>query len=87
MPTSIQPSLTAQQAYLAMFEFLRQHYERGPSDEIGGLLGSLSLLADGQPADAAMASDWQAAVTAVLSAEQSPHGYHEADLRLSAPPA
>ena len=34
-----------------------------------------------------MASDWQAAVAAVLSAEQSPQGYREADLRFAAPPA
>ena len=39
--------LSSRQAYLAMFEFLRRHYERGPTDEIGGLLGGLSLLADG----------------------------------------
>lgn len=42
-----EPRLSSRQAYLAMFEFLRRHYERGPTDEIGGLLGGLSLLADG----------------------------------------
>ena len=78
-----QPILTTQHAYLVMFEFLRRHYERGPSDEIGGLLGSLSLLPDGLSVDPAMMSDWQEAVATVLSAEQSPQGYHEADLQLS----
>lgn len=32
-----------------MFEFLRRHSERGPTDEVGGLLGNLSLLLDGSP--------------------------------------
>ena len=73
--------LTARQAYLAMFEFLRRHYARGPTDQVGGLLGSLSLLPDGQPADSALASDWGEAVAAVLAAEAA-GGYTEAVLRL-----
>lgn len=44
MDNLTQQLLTPQQAYLAMFEFLCQYYERGQSDEIGGLLGALSLL-------------------------------------------
>ena len=74
-------SLSSRQAYCAMFEFLRRYYERGPSDEIGGLLGSLSLLADGHSVDPAMISDWTDAVAAVLTAEES-GGYKEASLRL-----
>lgn len=74
--------LTVRQAYLVMFEFLRQHYERGPTDEIGGLLGSLSLLPDGQPADAAVQSDFDKAVAAVIAAEASQNGYREADFNL-----
>jgi hypothetical protein len=64
-----------------MFEFLRQRYERGPTDEIGGLLGALSLLQDGGSGDPAMISDWSAAVTAVIDAESSGR-YLEADMRL-----
>jgi hypothetical protein len=26
--------LSSRQAYLAMFEFMRRHYERGPTDEM-----------------------------------------------------
>ncbi len=63
--------LTKQQAYFAMFEFLRCHYERGPTDEIGALLGSLSLLPDGTSADPAYLDDWAEAVSAVLSAEKA----------------
>ena len=74
--------LTTRLAYLAMFEFLRRHYERGPSDEIGGLLGGLSLLQDGSPADQAFASDWVEAVQTVVAAEADQEGYREADFRL-----
>ncbi|OWK45460.1 hypothetical protein FRUB_01791 [Fimbriiglobus ruber] len=54
-----------------MYEFLRQYHLHGlsESEEIGGLLGGLSLLVDGQPADPADVSDWAAAVSAVLAAE------------------
>lgn len=73
--------ITSRQAYLAMFEFLRRYQERGPTDELGAMLGSLSLLADGNSADPAMISDWNDSVVAVLMAEES-NGYHEANFRL-----
>ncbi len=73
--------LTPRQAYLCMFEFLRRHDERGPTDEVGGLLGSLSLLPDGPPADPACSSDWAEAVAAALAAEAA-GGYTEAAFRL-----
>ena len=56
--------MTEHEAYLAMFAFLEAHYQRGPSDDIGGLLGALSLLPDGSPADAAMTADWSEACKA-----------------------
>lgn len=55
-------TMTEQQAYAAMFYFLKQYYERGKSDEIGGMLGGMSLLADGSPADPAVWRDWMDAV-------------------------
>jgi hypothetical protein len=73
--------LTPRQAYLCMFEFLRRHYERGPTEGVGVLLGSLSLLPDGQPADPAYAADWAEAVAAVVAAEAT-GGYTEAAFRL-----
>jgi len=73
--------LTPHQAYLCMFEFLLRHHKRRPTDELGGLLGSLSLVPNGQPADQAFAADWSGAVTAVLAAEAS-GGYTEAAFRL-----
>jgi hypothetical protein len=45
-----------------MFAFLEHQFSLRKSDELAGLLGSLSLLPDGSPADPALASDWSAAV-------------------------
>jgi hypothetical protein len=57
--------LTEDEAYAAMFAFLEDRYRRGPSDEFGGLLGSLSLLPSGSSADPAMQHDWAAAIARV----------------------
>ncbi len=62
-------SLSEHEAYLAMYAFLSDYYERGPSDEIGNLLSSLSLLPNGSPADPAFASDWEKACRAVHAGE------------------
>jgi hypothetical protein len=62
-------TLTEQQAYLAMFRFLESIYEATRSDDIGGLLGSMSLLADGRPADSALRVDWATAVRAALDGQ------------------
>jgi hypothetical protein len=56
--------LNDQQAYFAMFAFLEAHYRRGPTDVVGSLLGALSLLPDGSPADPGVVEDWQAACNA-----------------------
>jgi hypothetical protein len=55
-------NLSPDQAYLAMFAFLQSYWERGRSEDIAGLLGSMSLLEDGSPADPALASDWKDAI-------------------------
>jgi hypothetical protein len=55
-------SMTEQQAYLAMFRFLEQWYERTKADELGGMLGSMALLPDGSTADPAAWKDWLKAV-------------------------
>jgi hypothetical protein len=59
--------LTPNEAYLAMVTFLQNYWERGHLSEVGALLGSLSLLPDGKPADAAVTSDWNEAVRVALS--------------------
>jgi len=50
-----------------MYSFLDTHYQRSRADDVGVLLGSMSLLSDGRPADPAVESDWLAAVEAALS--------------------
>jgi len=58
--------LTQEQAYLAMYSFLDKQFSLGWK-ELGGILGSMSLLPDGRPADAALVSHWQEAVAAATS--------------------
>ena len=67
--------LTERQAYLAMYAFLDAQYRLG-WEELGGLLGSMSLLADGKTADSAIARDWAEAVAAARE------GTIDAQLRL-----
>ena len=69
--------LTPHQAYLAMFAFLEQYWERGSSEEIAALLGSLSLLPNGESADPASVLDWNKAVELVIA------GKVDARLRIS----
>lgn len=54
--------MTSKEAYAAMFHFLEQLHLRTRSDELGSLLGAMSILDDGSPADPAMTADWQKAV-------------------------
>jgi hypothetical protein len=62
-------ALTEQEAYDAMFLFLREYWERGDraSAELGGLLGSLdrTTWVDGGSADLAMDEDWRHCVQRV----------------------
>jgi len=60
-------TMTDEQAYAAMFHFLDQLWERTKSDDIGGLLGDMSLLPDGSTADPAVAIEWQEAVDFALA--------------------
>jgi hypothetical protein len=58
-------SLTEKEAFLAMFAFLEGYYETTKSDDVGGLLGGLSLLGDGSTADPAYWQEWQEAIQKV----------------------
>ncbi len=60
-------NLNEKQAFLAMFYFLDDYYDKTSSDEIGSLLGDLSLLPDGKPADPAAWEDWKKAVRKVFT--------------------
>lgn len=50
--------LTVGEAYLAMYDFLLAVWNRTQDDEIGNLLGDMSLLQNGHTADPASWSDW-----------------------------
>lgn len=54
--------LSTRDAYRAMLRFLESYYERTGSDELGALLGGLTIDEDGQPMDPAAWTDWLAAV-------------------------
>jgi hypothetical protein len=54
--------ITVREAYTAMYLYLERVYGFTGSDDVGGLLGSLSLLPDGQPADPAAWTEWTRAV-------------------------
>ena len=58
-------TLTAREAYAAMFTFLEEIYQRTESDDLGALLGGMSLLQDEGTADPAAWSDWETAVRTV----------------------
>lgn len=57
--------LSVKEAYAAMFSYLEDLYEREHSDDVGVLLGGMSLLQDGSTADPAAWSDWEAAIRRV----------------------
>lgn len=59
--------LSLQEAYKALFIFLDQKYKTTTSDDIGGMLGSMSLLEDGGTADPAVSNEWVQAVDEALS--------------------
>ena len=66
--------LTIEQAYRAMFYFLEQEYELTKSDELGGMLSSLSWkiwAGNHGPADPGAWQDWQEAVSKALSREEN----------------
>ena len=62
-------TLTEKQAFLAMYSFLDEYYQLTKADDVGSLLGSLSLLEDGGTADPAIKADWLKAIEKVLKGE------------------
>ncbi|MGP0175242.1 hypothetical protein ACSVIJ_25665 [Pseudomonas sp. NCHU5208] len=63
--------ITTKQACLVMIAFLENYYSLTNADEIGALLGGLSLLPDGSSADPASKSDWDNAIQKVLSGKMN----------------
>ena len=62
----MQKQLTYDQAYKAMFYYLKNLYELTKSEDLAGFLGSMSLLEDDIPADSAVLNDWSKAVEKAL---------------------
>lgn len=71
--------LTSKEAYLAMYSFLVGYYELTKADDVGSMLGGLSLMADGEPLDPAFLDDWHKAV------EKARNGHVDAYMRLTKP--
>lgn len=59
-------------AYAAMFEFLVAYYDRTSSNEVGALLGSMSLLPDGGTADPAIWEEWLESIEKAKNAREMP---------------
>jgi hypothetical protein len=55
--------LTEKEAYAAMYAYLEKLYEITKSDDVGGLLGSMSMLSDGSTADPAIWDEWIECIT------------------------
>ena len=55
-------NLSEHEAYVAMFAFLEHRYRLTESDDLGALLGSMSLLPGGGTADPAIWEDWLNAI-------------------------
>jgi len=61
--------LTQREAYLAMFSFLEDYYNRTNSDEIGSMLSGMCLMNDGRPMDGAYWDEWEQSVDRAVSGE------------------
>lgn len=64
---SEQPILSSSEAFAAMHRFLEMYWERGQSEEIAMLLGSMTILDDGKCADPALWNDWTTAIREILA--------------------
>lgn len=54
--------VTIDEAYKAMYLYLENLYKLTGSDDLGGFLGSMSMLQDGKPVDEAVWEDWLEAI-------------------------
>ena len=66
----MEEKITVLQAYKAMFEFLSDlYYREGQPDNLGGFLGGLQLLDNGNTTDPAAWTDWLEDVNRILKDE------------------
>lgn len=69
-------AISVKEAYLAMYSFLNELYSKYGYEQLGGLLGGMSLLDDGATADNAMWHDWLKCI------EKAKTGQVQTELRL-----
>jgi hypothetical protein len=55
--------LSAKEAYAAMYAFLENWWNLTKSADLAGLIGSMSLLPNGNSVDASLAYDWREALS------------------------
>jgi len=67
----IDDRITVEQGYRAMLLFLDEYFQLTRADEIGALLGGLSLTEDGKSMDPAMWDEWVSAVDRASSPSPS----------------
>ncbi|RKH33753.1 hypothetical protein D7Y13_17560 [Corallococcus praedator] len=65
----MEDTLTLKEAYAAMYEYMSMLYQQTASEDLGGFLGGMSLLANGEPADPAVWADWLHAVQKARKAQ------------------
>ena len=81
-PLNWSDAVTAEQAYLAAFEYLQRRLEYMPERLIVSELSDMALLADGGSADPASKGEFLAALQFVLDEEAKSSRYTRADQRL-----
>lgn len=62
-------NLNEKEAYAAMYEYLSTVYDRTQSDDLGGLLGDMSTVGDGETADPAVWHEWLRCVNQVKQSQ------------------
>jgi hypothetical protein len=73
--------VSLKEGYLAMYDFFDAYMQRVPTPELP--ISSMSLLADGSPADSGMEYDWARAIERVTGRSSSePISAHEAYLAM-----
>ena len=78
---TLENKVTLKEAYLIMFDYLDKYWERtGKPDDIGGLLGELSLC-EKEPMDPAAFYDWLDSAKIVLEQAHISEGYRNADIK------
>lgn len=61
--------MTEEEAYVAMYAFLENWYQLTRADALTILLGSMSMMSDGRPMDAALWQDWMDAIDKMESGQ------------------